>query len=105
MRCVVLCSIATRTRTFLVDGQMTLREAKKYVEDRGCYFSLKRVLQFYGLHFSEEEAFNFRYRQEFNLSDGRTVYDIKLQELLAYRDFRIGHELKQVSVLRLASRR
>lgn len=105
MRLVVLCSIATRTRTFLVEGQMTLREAKKYVEGRGCYFSLKRVLQFYGVHFTEEIAFNSQYKQEFNLSDNRTVYDIKLQELLTYRDFRIGHELKQVSTLRLASRR
>lgn len=95
-------SVITRNRTVLLDDSLTIRQAQYEVKKRGLKLSLRLTFQYYGLKYVEDRSFISRYRQEFNLSDKKSMYDIKLHELVLYRDLLIGHEVvgKQLSRFR-----
>lgn len=82
-----------RDRTILLDSSLTLKQAREIIESRGYKMSLRKTLNFYGLHYVEDRSFISRYREEFNLyrSSGRKIGDITLKELQLYRDLLIGH--------------
>lgn len=84
------CSVVTRDRTMLLDEDMSIKEVKEYVESAGYTLSLRRTFQLYGLKYVEDRSFISRYRQEFNLSESKSLYDIKLKELMIYKDTLIG---------------
>ena len=86
-------SVITRNRTVLLDENLSIRQAQIEVKKRGLRLSLRLTFQYYGLKYVEDRSFISRYRQEFNLSDKKTMYDIKLHELVQYRDTLIGHEV------------
>ena len=83
-------AVVSKERTMFFDKDMTLREVIDKAESLGEKISLRRTLRLYGLKFGEERSFVSRYRQEFNLSKTKTMYDIKLKELVLYRDLLIG---------------
>lgn len=77
--------VVARDRSVLVDKEMTLKDVVKYLDDNNQVFSLRRTLQLYGLHFVEERSFISRYKQEFNLSPTKSMWDIKVKELELYK--------------------
>lgn len=89
----MLCAVITRNRTVLLDNQLTLRQAMEEIESRGLKLSIRLTFQYYGLRYVEERSFISKYRQEFNLSNKKTMYDIKLHELELYRDTLIYHRV------------
>jgi hypothetical protein len=89
------CSVLTKDRTMMIDESYTLKEAMEYIESKGFEISLRRTLQLYGLKFVEERSFTTRYKSEFNLSDSKSMFDIKLKELRLYRDILTGHPVNR----------
>lgn len=77
--------VVARDRSVIVDGNLTLREVVKKLHDRGQVLSLRRTLQLYGLTFVEERSFISKYRVEFELSDSKSMWDIKVKELDMYK--------------------
>lgn len=88
------CSVVTRDRTVLLDENITIREVIDEVSIMGFKLSLGRTFQFYGLKYVEDRSFTSRYKQEFNLSDRKTLYDIKLKELRIYKDTLLGFPIR-----------
>lgn len=88
------CAVVARDRTMMVDESYTIREAIDYISSKGIETSLRRTFQLYGLRYVDDRAFSSKYRQEFNLSSSKTLYDIKLKELKQYRDLLTGHMVK-----------
>lgn len=84
------CSVVTRDRTVLLDENMTIRDVIDKVSSMGYKLSLGRTFQLYGLKYIEDRSFTSRYRQEFNLSSSKTLYDIKLKEIRIYKDTLLG---------------
>lgn len=76
-----------------MDESLTIRQAQHEVKKRGLKLSIRLTFQYYGLKYVEDRSFISRYKQEFNLSDKKSIYDIRLHELVQYRDLLIGHEL------------
>ena len=99
----MLCTVMARNRTVLLDEKMTLQQAREEVESRGLKLSLRRTFQFYGLHYVEDRSFISRYRDEFNLSETKTMYDIRLWELIKYRDNLIGSSTTEFHINQLNS--
>ena len=89
----MLCAVITRNRTVLLDNRLTMKEAIGEVEGRGLKLSLRLTFQYYGLKYIEDRSFISRYKQEFNLSETKTMYDIKLHELEIYRDTLVYHRV------------
>lgn len=89
----MLCAVITRNRTVLLDNRLTIKEAIEEVEGRGLKLSLRLTFQYYGLKYIEDRSFISRYKQEFNLSETKTMYDIKLHELEIYRDTLVYHRV------------
>lgn len=89
--------VIARNRSVWVDDGMTIKQAKDEVSDRGMKLSLKLTFMYYGLRYQEDRSFESRYRQEFNLSDKKTLYDIRLHELVQYRDLLVGHRVNRIS--------
>jgi hypothetical protein len=77
--------VVARDRSVLVDPNMTIRDVIKYLDSNNQTFSLRRTLQLYGLHFVEERSFSSKYRQVFQLSSTKSMYDIKIKELDQYK--------------------
>ena len=88
------CSVVARDRTVYVDDSFTIRETIDYLASKGLEISLRRTLQSYGLRYTEERSFFSRYKSEFNLSDKKTMYDIKLKELKQHRDILVGYPIR-----------
>lgn len=88
------CSVITKDRTFLLEESYTIRDAIGYIASMGFEVSLRRTFQLYGLKYVDDRAFTSKYRQEFNLSSSKSLYDIKLKELRQYRDILTGHPVK-----------
>lgn len=88
--------IVARDRTVLVDGNMTLRDVIRYLDDNGQVFSLRRTLQLYGLHFVDEKSFTSKYRETFELSKTKSIWDIRVKDLALFKQllfttpFRVG---------------
>lgn len=83
------CSVVARDRTVIVDGEMTLREVIKYLNDMNQTFSLRRTLQLYGLQYVEKRSFVSKYKGYFNL-DKRDMMDITINELDLYKKRLLG---------------
>ena len=89
----MLTTVIANNRTVLLNEVLTIRQAKDEVASKGMRMSLRRTLQFYGLHYVEDRSFISRYRDIFNLSDSKTMYDISLHELRLYKDRLVGRTL------------
>ena len=89
----MLCTVMTRNRTVLLDNRLTIQQAIDRVAERGVKLSLRLTFQYYGLKYVEDRSFVSRYKQEFDLSDKKTLYDIKLHELEIYRDTLVYHRV------------
>jgi hypothetical protein len=87
-------AVIARDRTVWMEDCYTIREAMQYLKEKGHTLSLRRTFQFYGLHYNEERSFTSRYRQEFNLSKTKTMYDIRLNELRIYKDTLVGFRVR-----------
>ena len=85
------CSVIARDRTVQVDESYTIQQAIEFVNSKGLEMSIRKTFLFYGLRYIEDRSFISRYRTDFNLSDSKTLYDIKLKELRLYKDTLIGH--------------
>lgn len=77
--------VVARNRSALVDGNMTLKEVVIHLDSIGHVLSLRRTLQLYGLHYSDEKGFTKRYRGFFELSSKKSMWDIKVRELEMYK--------------------
>ena len=77
--------VVARDRSVLVDPNLTIREVIKYLDSNHQVFSLRRTLQLYGLHFVEEKSFSSKYKEEFNLSNKKSMWDITIRELDMYK--------------------
>jgi hypothetical protein len=78
----------------MVDEACTVKDAINYISSKGFKVSLGRTFQLYGLKYIDDRAFTSKYKQEFNLSESKTLYDIQLKELRQYRDLLTGHKVK-----------
>lgn len=88
------CPVITKDRTVHVDESYTLREVINDLSSKGLHVSLGKTLRFYGLKYTEERAFSSKYKQDFNLSESKSMYDIKMKELRIYKDILIGHSVR-----------
>lgn len=88
------CPVVARDRTMQVDESYTIQDAMDYISSKGFEMSLRRTLQLYGLRYVDDRAFSSKYRQEFNLSKTRTLYDIQMKELRQYKDLLTGHMVR-----------
>ena len=89
------CSVVAKDRTMRIDESYTIRDAREYIASKGMEMSIRRTFQLYGLRYTEERSFYSRYKAEFNLSDKKTMYDIKLKELKQYRDILVGYPIQR----------
>lgn len=83
-------SVVARDRTVLVDDSLTLREVITQLHEQDQVLSLRRTFQLYGIQFVEERSFVSRYKADFHLSKDKSMYDIKVKELVSYKDNLIG---------------
>lgn len=83
-------AVQDRDKTYLYDGGLSLGEIKKDLSDKHKKLSLFRTLRLYGLRYTTEETFFRMYKEDFNLSETRSMWDITLHELKQHMDMRIG---------------
>lgn len=83
-------SVVARDRTVLVEDTMTIREVIDKLRDSNQILSLRKTLQYYGLTYVSDRSFTSKYRSEFSLSKDKTLYDIRVKELVLYKDNLIG---------------
>lgn len=83
-------SVVARDRTVLVEDSLTLREVITQLHEKGQILSLRKTFQLYGVQFVEERSFVSRYKSDFQLSKNKSMYDIKVRELVSYKDNLIG---------------
>lgn len=88
---LMVSTVMTRCRTALVEDKLTVRQAQEELESRGMKLSLNRTFQYYGLQYFDDKAFTSKYRDDFNLSDKKTLYDIKIHELVVFKSLLVGH--------------
>lgn len=77
--------VVARNRSAIVDGDLTLREVAKHLDEKGLTFSLRRTLQLYGIQFVEERSFTSKYRDTFELYNGKSMWDIRVKDLDLYK--------------------
>lgn len=85
--------VLSRNRTVWYDRSITLRDVQIDLKSRDLVLNLTQTLQSYGLHFNDERSFSVRYREEFSLKGGKTMWDITLRELDLYRELLLGVEV------------
>lgn len=83
-------AVVARDRTVLVEDSMTIREVIQKLNETDQVLSLRKTFQLYGIQFVEERSFVSRYRADFNLSKSKSMYDIRVRELVSYKDNLIG---------------
>lgn len=93
-------SVVARDRTVLVDDYLTIRELITELNNRGQTLSLRRTFQLYGIHYVTERSFTSKYKADFHLSREKSMYDIKVWELVAYKDNLIGIPSKYIQTTR-----
>lgn len=86
--------VVTNIRTMWYDESLRLAEVVSDVESRGQNVNMTRTLRLYGLKFNDERSFSSKYRGEFGLRDGKTMWDITLKEMKNYMDRLIGFPIK-----------
>lgn len=86
----MLSTVMTRCRTAMVEDKLTIRQATEELANRGMKLSVSRTFQFYGLHYFDDRSFTSKYRDEFNLSEKKTLYDIKIHELVVFKSLLVG---------------
>lgn len=89
----MLCTVITSSRTVLLDDDMTIAQVIDRLKGMGLKFSIRRTLQYYGLRYVEDRSFISRYRSVFGLNKEKSMYDIKLKELMQYRGLLVGYKV------------
>lgn len=92
----MLCTVITKDRTMLIEDSLTLRQVAEVVHKRGSTLNIRKTFQYYGLQYLNDSSFTYRYAKVFNLTEIKTLKDIKLHELSVYRETLVGYRLPGV---------
>lgn len=81
-----MCLVIARDRNVKLDSRYTIKDAIEHVEMLGNKMNLKGTLRYYGLSYVEDRSFFSKYKDDFNLKDMRSLYNLTLGELCNYKD-------------------
>ena len=82
----MMCLVIARDRNVKLDSRYTIKDAIEQVEMLGNKMNLKGTLRYYGLSYVEDRSFFSKYKDDFNLKDMRSLYNLTLCELCNYKD-------------------
>ena len=82
----MMCLVIARDRNVKLDSKYTVKDAIEQVDMLGNKLNLKGTLRYYGLSYVEDRSFFSKYKDDFNLKDMRSLYNLTLGELCDYRD-------------------
>ena len=82
----MMCLVVARDRNVKLDSRYTIKDAIEQVEMLGNKMNLKGTLRYYGLSYVEDRSFFSKYKDDFNLKDMRSLYNLTLGELCNYKD-------------------
>lgn len=82
----MMCLVIARDRNVKLDSRYTIKDAIEQVEMLGNKMNLKGTLRYYGLSYVEDRSFFSKYKDDFNLKDMRSLYNLTLGELCNYKD-------------------